>query len=291
MQQILNNIEQELKLRNYSPKTRKSYLKCIRDYFLFIKKDYLKINKDRIKKFLLLKQEKNYAPQTINLYLNAIKFYYREIVRSPILIDLKFAKINRRLPVVLSREEINLIISCLNNKQHKLIISLAYGSGLRVSEVVDLKTKDIDLAQLLIHIKQSKGKQDRITILPKSISKEIGKILALKDKNDYVFETQRGGKYSVRTPQLIFFNALKKSGIKKDATFHSLRHSFATHLLENGTDVRYIQKLLGHKNIRTTQIYTQVTNPQLQNIKSPLNWRRGFKMLFYCYGFKQRTKK
>lgn len=270
MQQILNKVEQELKLRNYSPKTIKSYLACLKDYFNFAKNDLSSVNENSIKKFLLLKQGKDYAPQTINLHLNSIKFYYREIVKSPIPINLKFAKTSRRLPVVLSRKEIKSIIDCVNNKQHQLIISLAYGSGLRVSEVTNLKVKDIDSDQLIIHIKQSKGQRDRITILPQSISNKIKKILALKNRNDYVFETQKGGKYSVRTPQLIFFKSLRKADIKKDATFHSLRHSFATHLLENGTDVRYIQKLLGHKNIRTTQIYTQVTNPQLYNIKSPL---------------------
>ena len=270
MQQILENIEQELKLRNYSLKTRISYLRCLREYFIFIKKDYSKINENLVRKFLLLKQERKYAPQTINLYLNAIKFYYREIIKPPTLINLKFAKTNKRLPVILSREEINLIINSIKNKQHQLMISLAYGSGLRVSEIVNLKVKDIDLKQLLIHIKQGKGQRDRITILPQSISNKIKKLLILKDKDEYVFETQREDKYSVRTPQLIFLKSLRKTGIKKEATFHSLRHSFATHLLENGTDIRHIQKLLGHRNIRTTQIYTQVTNLQLQNIKSPL---------------------
>ena len=152
-----------------------------------------------------------------------------------------------------------------------MIISLTYGAGLRISEIINLKVKDINLEELTIHIKQAKGKQDRITIFPEILKKDIGILIALKDMNNYIFESNRGGKLSMGSLQQIFKKALKLSKIKKQATFHSLRHSFATHLLENGTDVRYVQELLGHQNIRTTQIYTKVTNPSLKNIKSPFN--------------------
>jgi len=151
-----------------------------------------------------------------------------------------------------------------------LIISLSYGAGLRISEAQNLKVKDIDFDELTIHIKNAKGKKDRITILPEKIKNDLQKALSFKDQNDFIFESERGGKLSTRTLQKIFEKALMKTGIKKPATFHSLRHSFATHLLENGTDIRYVQELLGHQNIRTTQIYAHVTNPNLKNIKSPL---------------------
>ena len=183
---------------------------------------------------------------------------------------MKFAKRSKKLPIVLSREEINKIIETLPNKKHKLLISLAYGAGLRVSETINLKTKDVDLGELVVHLKDAKGKKDRITIFPEKIKSDIINITNCKDKNDYIFESERGGKLTERTAQKVFENALRRADIKKDATFHSLRHSFATHLLENGVDVRYVQELLGHQNIRTTQIYTQVTNPKLKNIKSPL---------------------
>jgi len=155
------------------------------------------------------------------------------------------------------------------NIKHKLLLSLAYGAGLRVSEVMDLKVKDINLDELTIHIKHAKGNKDRITIFPDKLRSSLGNITTVKQSNDYVFESERGGKLSTRTVQKSFKNALRKGGIKRDATFHSLRHSFATHLLENGVDIRYVQELLGHSNIRTTQLYTQVTNPNLRNIKSP----------------------
>ena len=150
------------------------------------------------------------------------------------------------------------------------MIALAYGAGLRVSEVVNMRLKDINIAELTIHIKQAKGQKDRISILSEKLVNDLEQLIATKNQNAYVFESERGGKLTTRTAQKIFENALAKSGIKKNANFHSLRHSFATHLLENGVDVRYVQELLGHQNIRTTQVYTHVTNPKLKNIKSPL---------------------
>ncbi len=270
MQQYLEQTKNELRLRNYSPKTIKSYLDYLRDYFIFKKTNLPKIDENNIKMFLLNKKDKKYAPQTVNLYLNAIKFFYREVLKNHQKINIKFAKRTKKLPIILSRQEIQDIINSIKNLKHKLIIALAYGSGLRVSEVVNLRVKDINLDELTIHIKNSKGKKDRITILPEKIKNDLQILIAKKSPDDIVFISERGGKLSERTLQKIFENGLKNAKIKKDATFHSLRHSFATHLLENGTDIRYVQELLGHQNIRTTQIYTQVTNPNIKKIKSPL---------------------
>lgn len=269
MQQELEKIKDELRLRNYSNKTIKSYLLCLKYYFKS-NPNYKTLNEVGIKRFLLDLKAKNKSPQTINLYLNAIKYYYRDVLKISKKINIKFSKRNLKLPVVLSKKEIIKILECVKNKKHKLIIFITYSSGLRVSEVINLKVKDIDLENLFIHIKNSKGKKDRITVLSEKIIIDLKKLICLKNKNEFVFETERGGKYSTRTLQKIFSDGLKKSDIKKEATFHSLRHSFATHLLENGTDIRYVQELLGHKNIRTTQIYTHVTNPNIRNIKSPL---------------------
>ncbi len=130
--------------------------------------------------------------------------------------------------------------------------------------------QDLDFDDLTVHIKQAKGLKDRISLIPKSLVNKLRNLVAGKANNDFVFTSERGGKLTTRTAQKVFEKALRKAGIKKEATFHSLRHSFATHLLENGVDVRYVQELLGHRNIRTTQIYTQVINPKLKNIKSPL---------------------
>ncbi|MFH1255206.1 MAG: tyrosine-type recombinase/integrase [bacterium] len=267
---LFQKTEELLRLRNYSSKTIKSYLFYIKDFLLFAKQNKI-LNKDEaVKCFLLNRQDNGNAPQTINLALNAIKFFYREVIKSPEKIDLKFAKRNKRLPIVLSRAEIKKIIFNTGNNKHRLMISLGYGAGLRVSEVLNIKVKDLNIAELTIHIKEAKGKKDRITVFPEKMIADIQNLIAGKEGNDFVFESNRGGKLTTTTAQKVFENALKKSSIQKDATFHSLRHSFATHLLENGVDVRYVQELLGHANIRTTQIYTKVTNPMLKNIKSPL---------------------
>ena len=202
--------------------------------------------------------------------MNAIKFYYRSVIKTNEKIEVRSAKKNKRLPIVLSKVEIERILGVTGNMKHRLFLSLAYGAGLRVSEVVNLKTEDIDIQELPIHIKEAKGKKDRITVFPEKLTINIQSIIAGKDKNEFLFASERGGKLTTRTAQKVFENSLKKAGVNREATFHSLRHSFAAHLLENGVDIRYVQELLRHQNIRTTQTYTQVTNPKLKNTKSPL---------------------
>jgi integrase/recombinase XerD len=270
MQDELNKVLTELKYRNYSPQTIKSYLGCLQDFFSYLGKNYEKYDEFKIKEYLVKKKEAGRAGQTINVYLNAIKFYYENIVKVAFKINLRYSKKPKRLPIILSREEINKIIDSIKNSKHRLMISLAYGGGLRVSEVIRLKVIDLNFEQLSIHIKQSKGAKDRITVMPEKLKNDLTNICAGKSPTDYVFASERGGRLTERTAQKVFENALKKADINKSATFHSLRHSFATHLLENGTDVRYVQELLGHQNIRTTQIYTHLTNLALKNIKSPL---------------------
>ena len=277
MQDQLEKTQRELKILNYSPKTIKGYLYGLREYFAYKKSGFEKYDIENIKNFLLYSENKGISAQTRNLFLNAIKFYYRSVVKSSQKIEIRSAKKNKGLPVVLSRNEIEELLRATSNTKHRLLLALSYASGLRVSEIVDLKVQDIDLTELVIHIKEAKGKKDRITIFPKKLTADIQNLIAGKDKNDFVFASERGatpdnrqGKLTTRTAQKVFENSLKKAKINKDATFHSLRHSFATHLLENGVDIRYVQELLGHQNIRTTQIYTQVTNPKLKNIKSPL---------------------
>jgi integrase/recombinase XerD len=270
MQTELQKIERELKIKNYSPKTIKSYLYGLRTYFSFKDNNFTELDQENIRNFLLHCEDKNISPQSRNLFLNAIKFYYRNVLKKSDKIYIQSAKKPQSLPVVLSRIEIKKILESLKNTKYKLLLSLAYGAGLRVSEIISLKVQDLDFEELTVHIKQGKGQKDRISIMPESIENELKNLVAGKVKDDPVFASERGGILTTRTAQKIFENALRSSTIKKNATFHSLRHSFATHLLENGTDVRYVQELLGHSNIRTTQIYTQVTNPKLKNIKSPL---------------------
>jgi integrase/recombinase XerD len=270
MQNILDKTEQILKIRNYSSKTRKSYLLYIKQYIIFSKENKIKNKQEAIEKFLLEKYKKRQSPQTINLALNAIKYFYKEVLKNPQKIELKFAKKSKKLPVVLSRREIKAIIESTKNEKYRLMISLAYSCGLRVSEVVNLKVKDLAIDELVINIRSGKGKKDRVSILSEKLVNSLKNLIAGKSSDRFVFESNRGGGILTASLQKMFRKSLKLTKIKKQATFHSLRHSFATHLLENGVDIRYIQELLGHSNIRTTQIYTKVTNPSLKNIKSPL---------------------
>jgi site-specific recombinase XerD len=270
MQSEIHKTELELKIKNYSSKTIKSYLYGLREYFSFKGNNFTELDQENIRNFLLHCEKSGISPRSRNLYLNAIKYYYRNVIKINQKIKIQSAKKPKSLPIVLSRSEVENILKTPKNAKHKLLLSLAYGAGLRVSEVVSLKVQDLDFEELTVHIKQAKGQKDRISVIPESLVYDLKNLVAGKSGNDLVFASERGGKLTTRTAQKVFEKSLRDSGVKKNATFHSLRHSFATHLLENGTDVRFVQELLGHQNIRTTQIYTHVTNPKLKNIKSPL---------------------
>lgn len=270
MEYFLRSTERELKVRNMSPRTVQSYLGAIRGYFAYKGSDLRSVDEENIRSYIIQKLESGAAAQTTHVILNAIKFFYREVIRSPVPISVKYAKKPSALPVVLSRSEIDRFISSVKNIKHRLLLALSYGAGLRVSESVHLRVGDIDLVEKLITVREGKGKKDRVTLLPDKLIVGLQLLTEGRKNSDYVFESERGGALSARTAQMVFANACQKAGIKKEATFHSLRHSFATHLLENGVDIRYVQELLGHRNIRTTQRYTHVMNPTIKGIKSPL---------------------
>jgi len=269
MQTELELLKRELKIRNYSSKTIKSYFHGLQEYFSFKGDNYKELDQENIRNFLLSCEKKWLSPQSRNLFLSAIKYYYRNIARTGQKIEIQSAKKPKNLPVVLSRMEIQKILDSLKNSKHRILLSLAYAAGLRVSEAINLKVQDLDFEELTLHIKQAKWQKDRISVFPEKLIGDLTNLIAGKTKDDCIFASERGGKLTIRTAQKVFEKALEISGIQKDATFHSLRHSFATHLLENGVDMRYVQELLGHQNIRTTQIYTHITNPKLKNIKSP----------------------
>ncbi|KKT69548.1 MAG: putative integrase [Candidatus Uhrbacteria bacterium GW2011_GWF2_44_350] len=254
---------------NYSPATRKSYLSCLKAYFATTNEPE-KCQPEKIKAFLLEKIEQNNSASTIHSFMQAIKFYYNQLQKTNFPLVLPKVKKPKKLPVVLSREEIQRLLENIANLKHKTLIALAYGAGLRVSEAVKLKIRDLDLAGNLIQVKEAKGQKDRITVFSEKLHDDVVTLIAGRAGEDFVFASERGGRLSTRSAEKIFERAVAKAGVIKKATFHSLRHSFATHLLENGVDVRYVQELLGHQNIRTTQIYTHLTNLALKNIRSPL---------------------
>lgn len=269
----LTKLLQEIKLKNYSYRTLQAYTQCV-EYFLksWIKKEenIQNIDRDFIKKVVLYLHDKGKAPKTINLYKSAIIFFANEVLNLSIE-KLSMSKEARKLPSILSKSEVQELISSYTNTKHQLLIQLSYGCGLRVSEVVVLRSKDIDFNRHVLTIRWWKWNKDRQIPLPHTVYLILQSLLATKAANDIVFESERWWSLTTTTLQKIFHQWCQRIGIKKDVTFHSLRHSFATHLLEQGTDIRYVQALLGHANIRTTQIYTHVMQPALDKIISPLD--------------------
>jgi len=263
--------ERELKLRNFSPRTIKAYKMCLRGYLEFVRESGGRLGVVlSIKDFLLRKHDEGYSPQTVNLYLNAIKFLYGNVLGGRVSIDIRCAKKSLKLPVVLSRAEISKILGSIANRKHRLLIALAYGAGLRVSEVVTLLVRDLAMDEGLINVRGGKGMKDRVTLFPACLASEMREFVQAREGSEYVFSSNRGGRLTTRSAQKVFSLALARAGVAKAATFHSLRHSFATHLLEDGVNLRYVQELLGHNSIKTTQLYTQVTRSGLERISSPL---------------------
>ncbi|MBI4272249.1 tyrosine-type recombinase/integrase [Candidatus Uhrbacteria bacterium] len=270
MPNLIEILHQEMRLRNYSPKTVKAYTRVIGDLYKKVKKPLRELSESDIKTYLLGLHDRGLSSQSVALATNAINFLYRDIYKRKDYTPLRHPKRSQKLPVVLTRTEIERLIAQSKNLKHRLLLAISYAAGLRVSEALSLRVRDIDLQELIITVRQGKGCKDRRTVLSQKLISDLSSLIMGRDDKSYLFESERGGKLTSETASAVFRSSLKKAGIKKDASFHSLRHSFATHLLENGVDVRYVQELLGHANIRTTQIYTHLTNPALKNIKSPL---------------------
>lgn len=259
----------ELRLRNYSLRTIQTYTDQVWAYFLYCGDGWERCDREKIKDFILKRLEDGLSPQTINLGVQAIRFFYKNVQKEP-WDTFKALKKRQKLPVVLSKEEILEILSTIDNKKHKILLALSYGAGLRVSEVLKLRINDLDFGGGILQIRNGKGGKDRIGLIPEALRADLKNMCASRGGNRYLIESVRTGKLTTRTAQKVFRDALGKSSVRKEATFHSLRHSFATHLLENGVDLRFIQELLGHSNVRTTERYAHVSKALIQRIKSPL---------------------
>ena len=212
---------------------------------------------------------------TINSRINALKLYYEQVLhRDKIFVDIPRPKKAKSLPNVLSERELGRLFQAIKNKKHKAILFIAYSAGLRVSEVVHLRLIDVDSDRMRIHIVQSKGKKDRYVMLSPVVLDMLRSYLAEVQPKPtiYLFESATPGvPYSARSAQTIFHRAKADAGIKKDVSFHALRHSFATHLIEKGISIRYVQELLGHFSIKTTERYLHVANYELVEVRSPID--------------------
>jgi len=259
---------------NYSSSTMRTYtssfLKFLRDHQF---RDPKSITQKEIIRYLGSLMERGLSASSGHSMVNALLFYYQQIEHQKgFELKLPRPKSEKKLPSVLTMEECLQIFRAVDNPKHKLLLLIGYGAGLRVSEIVTLEWRDILFTEHKIHIKNAKGKKDRMVMLPYSIVSSLELYKQLYEPTKYVFEGQYAGEpYSVGSAQSVMRQALKKSGLSKKATVHTLRHSFATHLLETGTDIRYIQKFLGHASIKTTTIYTHVSKMATDKIASPLD--------------------
>jgi site-specific recombinase XerD len=226
-----------------------------------------------IEKFILyLTEIRNVSTSYHNISICAIKFYFEKIMDRPqVTLKLQRPRREKVLPEVLSEEEVIRLFRSVTNLKHKCILMVIYSGGLRLSEVVALKVTDIDSKRMMIFIRGGKGSKDRYTILSRELLVWLRNYYRKEKPEKWLFEGVTGGQYSARSVQEIMHDAVRQSGIKKHATVHTLRHSFATHMLENGTDLRYIQNLLGHNSSKTTEIYTHITTKGLEQLVSPFD--------------------
>lgn len=249
---MLKRFSEEIALQGYSPKTEKTYINIIKDF----------LNSGKTPRDFLLERSSK-SRSTLRLSYFALKFFHEKILQQPFHDQLPLAKKQHSLPVVLNRSEVQEMIKVGKNYKHQLIVKMLYYSGMRLSELRNLRWNDIDYERKLIHIHMGKESKDRVVFLHEQLEEELRKG---STHSDFIFTSERGGKYTERSIQEIIKQAARKAGIKKKVSPHTLRHSFATHLLESGADIRYIQQLLGHKDLKTTQIYTHIANKEIKNL-------------------------
>jgi integrase/recombinase XerD len=274
LEDALRALEEQLRIRRYSFRTIKSYKNAFKAFLMYFTDfEPNKLTDIHFRKFLLMMiKEHKISESYQNTIINAIKFYYESVLNQErFFIQNIRPRIPTHLPNVLSEEEVVRLINCIENVKHKAIIMLIYSSGMRLGEVVNLRIADIRLDDKTIFIKDAKGKKDRYTILSDNIIAYLKKYTDIYEPKYWLFEGLTGGQYSERSVQAIFQKAVKESNVNPYATVHTLRHSFATHLLEHGTDLRQIQQLLGHNSIKTTEIYTHITDVLKNKLRSPLD--------------------
>ncbi len=263
----VERFKQALKMRNYSPSTIRIYVRVLEKYVNYSRTHPNQSPKDRLEMYLSRWQN---FPGSLKQNYSAIKTFYSLVAGKACPYDIGHIRRKKYLPTVLNRKDILTLLDSIKNPKHKLMISLLYGSGLRVSEVVKLRIQDIDWENKLLLIRQAKGNKDRYTLLSESSLHEIRKQAQDRAGKEFLFLNMKGTAYSVRTLQVLLGRAVKKTKLPGKVTCHSLRHSFATHLLENGVDVKTIKELLGHRSVKTTMIYLHVAEKRQLKIKSPL---------------------
>jgi integrase/recombinase XerD len=279
---VLPLMKQRLTLKAYSPSTIKTYLNEMAQLLVAIHPVSAEaLTPEHLRRYLVYCFEKlKLSENTLHSRINALKFYYEQVLlREKFFYEIPRPKKPLQLPKLLNEKELSRLFNALNNRKHKVMLFTAYSAGLRVSEIVHLKIADIDSGRMQILVAQAKGKKDRYVNLSPVLLDILRQYIKGYQPRPrlYLFESEQTfTAYPARTVQQIFSNAKHKAGIRKEVGIHSLRHSFATHLLDKGTDIKYIKDLLGHFNIRTTERYLHVSKKQLVNIPSPFDdlWKK-----------------
>lgn len=263
-------VKRECRRRRYSDRTAKTYIYCIKRFLKFTGKTIDRISKKDVRLFLESLSEKEMAGNTMNVNHMAIRFLFEDVLDKRIWIDIKYSKVPEKLPVVLSKEEIKRLFDVIENPKHRLMMKLLYSAGLRVSELINMRINDIELDKNYGWVREGKGNKDRLFIVADSLKDALKKVKDSKKVDELLFTSQRG-KYSMRSLQQIIKKAGKKAGIGKKISPHTLRHSFATHLIEDGYSVSEVQSLLGHKSPETTFVYLHTASTNMIKIKSPID--------------------
>lgn len=274
MDNVLIKYKELLIQKRYSNNTQRIYCNYFKDFILYFKDDDLeKLSIEQINNYILdLIQSKKISISQQNQRINSIKFYYEKILsRNKQYYELHRPNKEHKLPKVLSKNEVKKILDSCNNIKHYCILLLIYSAGLRRSELVNLKVVDINSERMIVNIIDAKGKKDRVSLLSENTLKMLRKYYKKYQPKEFLFEGAKGGKYSTTSVAKVLKRAATKAGLNKNVTPHMLRHSFATHLLEQGTDLRFIQELLGHNSSKTTEIYTHVSKKSIAKIKNPVD--------------------
>lgn len=268
--EFLQKLEVELKIAKNSNHTLLNYLRANQNFFHKTNKNPEKVTEDDIKLYIAENLD-GASSSSIIVFLSALKFAYLAILKKDPTLNIKRPKREKKLPIVLTKEEIKKLLDTFDTAKSKLMVSLIYACGFRVSELTNLKIEHMDFDDKVGHVREGKGKKDRIFNIPEFLFEELyNQAEKQKEKNEIYLFSGKNGKLTERNIQKMVSLAAKKAGIGKGVHPHTLRHSFATHLLENGTDIRFIQTLLGHSNLSTTEIYAHVSTEQIKKIKSPI---------------------
>lgn len=265
---------QLLQVKRYSTSSIETYVNAFRQFLThFINADVDLLNKKQIEHYInFMVTDRKISVSYQKQLVAAIKFWYQDVLGKKMQLDYLYPDRGEfKIPVVFSQAEVKLILANSENLKHKAILATVYSCGLRVSELTNLKITDIDSNTMTVTIRQSKGNRDRVVVLAEKLLVLLREYFKEYKPKDYLFEGRANGRYSERSVQQILKQILTKLKINKQGSVHSLRHSYATHLIEQGTDVRFVKDLLGHKSIKTTLIYTHLTDPAKRKIKSPLD--------------------